>query len=66
MSPILIHIVLFMIATLAIVGLGACHADAEDGPALRHFPRRLLMFVAGCAVLSAIMLALEHTVASVH
>ena len=66
MREMLLHVVLFLIASLAIVGLGSCYADAEDGPALRSFPRRYLMFVAGCAVLALIMIVLEQTVASVH
>lgn len=65
MSDILVHVLLFLVAALAIVGLGSCYADADDARALRHFPRRFLMFLAGCGVLAAIMLVLEHTVASV-
>ncbi len=66
MSGVIIHILLFMVAALAIVGLGTCYGDAEDGPALRSFPRRLLMFLGGCALLAAIMIVLEQTIASVH
>lgn len=65
MSEIAIHILLFLVASLAIVGLGSCYADAADGPALRNFPRRFMMFVAGCALLALIMIVLEHTIASV-
>ncbi|HTF90416.1 MAG TPA: hypothetical protein VK843_18510 [Planctomycetota bacterium] len=66
MSEIVVHILLFLVASLAIVGLGSCYADAADGPALRNFPRRFLMFLAGCGLLAAIMILLEHTVASVN
>ncbi len=66
MSGMILHIVLFMVVALAIVGLGTCYGDAEDGPALRNFPRRFLMFMGGCALLAVIMLVLEQTVASVH
>ena len=66
MSEIAVHILLFLVAALAIVGLGTCYADAEDGPALRNFPRRYMMFVGGCALLALIMIVLEQTVASVH
>lgn len=62
---LLIHIGLFLIASVAIVGLGSCYSDAEDGPALRNFPRRYLMFVGGCGLLAVIMIVLEHTIASV-
>ncbi len=65
MNEIVIHILLFFVAALAIVGLGSCYADAADGPALRNFPRRFLMFIAGCALLALIMIVLEHTIASV-
>ncbi len=64
MSEIVVHILLFLVAALAIVGLGTCYADAEDGPALRNFPRRYLMFVEGGALLAVIMVVLEHTLAS--
>jgi len=66
MSEIVVHILLFLVASLAIVGLGSCYADAADGPVLRNFPRRFLMFLAGCGLLAAIMILLEHTVASVN
>ena len=65
MNDLLVHIALFLVASLAIVGLGSCYADAADGPALRNFPRRFLMFLAGCAALALVMLALEHTIAAV-
>ena len=64
MNELAVHVLLFLIAALAIVGLGTCYADAEDRPALRNFPRRYVMFVAGCGVLALIMLLLEHTLAS--
>ena len=65
MKDIAIHIVLFLVAALAIVGLGSCYADADDGAALRNFPRRFVMFIGGCALLALVMLVLEHTIASV-
>ena len=65
MNDLVVHVLLFLVASLAIVGLGTCYADAADGPALRNFPRRFLMFLAGCGLLALVMLLLEHTVASV-
>ena len=65
MNDLVVHVLLFLAASLAIVGLGTCYADAADGPALRNFPRRFLMFLAGCGLLALVMLLLEHTVASV-
>ena len=32
----------------------------------RALPRRLLVFFLGCSAIAAIMLVLEHTVASIH
>lgn len=66
MSGVTLHVLLFLLASVAIVGLGSCYSDAEDGPALRNFPRRYLMFVAGCGLLALVMIVLEHTVASVN
>ncbi len=65
MSPLVIHVLLFLVGSLAIVGLGSCYADAEDGPALRNFPRRFGFFVGGCTVLALIMLLVEQVFASV-
>ena len=65
MSDLAVHIGLFLVASLAIVGLGSCYSDADDERALRRFPRRFLMFLAGCGLLALIMIVLEHTVASV-
>jgi hypothetical protein len=59
-----IHALLFVVVSFAIVLLGSFYADAEDRPALKVLPRRLLVFLAGCAVLAGIMLILEHTVAA--
>jgi hypothetical protein len=65
-NDLFVHLLLFLLASVAIVGMGTCYADAEDGPALRNFPRRLLVFLGGCGVLTLVMLLLEHTLASVH
>jgi hypothetical protein len=60
------HLVLFLFLGIAIVTLSAFFVEAEDRAALRSLPRRLLVFFVGCAVLAALMLLAEHTVASVH
>jgi hypothetical protein len=59
-----VHVVLFLIVSFAIAVLGSMFAESRDAPALRGLPRRFLMFVAGCAILTALMLLCEHTFAS--
>lgn len=59
------HLGLFLVLATAIVTLSAFFAEAEDAPALRSVPRRLLVLVLGCAVLAGLILLAEHTVASV-
>jgi hypothetical protein len=36
-NDLFVHLLLFLLASVAIVGMGTCYADAEDGPALRNF-----------------------------
>lgn len=59
------HLGLFTLIAVAIVVLGAAYAEPSDEAALRSMPRRLLYFFGGCALLTVIVLVLEHTVASV-
>ena len=59
------HVVLFVVVALAIVLVGTLFAEPDDAKALRALPRRLVVFCVGCGVLTAIMLLIEHTVASV-
>ena len=60
-----IHCALFVLVSVAIVTLGTFYSDAEDRTALRNIPRRLGIFIGGCVILAVIVLALEHTFASV-
>lgn len=60
-----VHVSLFLVIAFAIVLLSALFAEPEDGPALRAVPRRFCIFVLGCSILAAILLALEHTFASI-
>ena len=60
------HLFLFAIVAIAIVTSSAFYADAEDAPAFRSIARRLFWFVGGCALLAALILLAEHTVAAVH
>jgi hypothetical protein len=59
-----VHLLLFLTIAVAIVTLGVFYSDAEDRPAFRAWPRRMLTFCVGCLVLVAIMLVCEHTFAS--
>lgn len=65
MNDLPLHLVLFIGAAAVIVAVSAAFSEIDDGPALQLFPRRLLYFVAGCVLLTVVMLALEHTLASV-
>lgn len=65
MKDIGTHLVLFAVVGLAIVTLSAVFAEPADAPAVRSLPRRLVWFFVGCGVVAGILLALEHTVASV-
>jgi len=59
------HLFLFVLVSAAFVVIAAFYSEATDGPALRSVPRRLIMFLLGCAVLAGVMLLVEHTLASV-
>ena len=61
----LVHLALFVVASLAIVLLGCFHGEAHDAAALRCLPRRLGVFIGGCTVLALVILLLEHTFASI-
>ena len=63
MNELPLHRLLFAIIGVAIVALGSFFGDTSDAAALRSMPRRLLVFFAGCALVAAILLVLEHTVA---
>ena len=64
MSELAIHLVLFLLISFAIVLLGAFYSEAEDAKALRSVPRRMGVFLLGCAALAGVMLICEHTFAA--
>lgn len=64
MNDLGVHLLLFLVASAVIVLMGAFYSEAADGKAFRAFPRRLLVFLAGCAVLVAVVLVCEHTFAA--
>ena len=64
MSDLPVHLLLFLAISIAIVTLGAFYGEPDDARALRSVPRRLLVFVVGCAILAGVVLVCEHTFAS--
>jgi len=60
-----IHLALFLAVAVAIVVLGAFHAERDDAKALRSLPRRFVIFLLGCTVLAGVMLLLEQVFVSV-
>ncbi len=66
MKDIGTHLLLFGIVGVAIVVLGAIFAEPDDREAIKSLKRRFLWFFGGCAAVALVMLALEHTVASVN
>lgn len=65
MNDLGVHLGLFLFVGLAIVVAGAFYSEADDAAAFKLLPRRLAWFIGGCAILAAVLLALEHTVARV-
>ena len=59
MSDIVIHVLLFLVASLAVVTMGTFYSHADDATALKELPRRYGVFVASCAVVAAVMLIAE-------
>ena len=59
-----VHLLLFLVASAVIVLMGSFYSEADDAKALRAFPRRLAVFLAGCGVLVAVLLVCEHTFAA--
>jgi hypothetical protein len=59
------HIGLFLLSTAIIVAVSCMFTEADDGKALRLFPRRYVTFVVVSVVVAVAMLILEHTLASV-
>jgi hypothetical protein len=65
MNGFLVHLLLFLAMSFAIVVMSSFYLEPEDRPALRSVPRRYLLFVVSCAVVAALMLVVEHFFASV-
>jgi hypothetical protein len=64
MNDLLVHLLLFLAISIAIVTLGAFYSEPDDARALRSLPRRFATFAIGCTVLAVVMLICEHTFAA--
>ena len=51
----IVHLVLFAVATLVIVTMSAFYAEADDQAALASIPRRFVRFYGACELLSGIV-----------
>lgn len=51
----IVHLILFAVATLAIVTMSAFYAEAEDRAALASIPRRFVRFYGACVLLSVVV-----------
>ena len=60
----LVHLLLFLVAALAIVFAGSTFSELADPPLLRALPRKVGWFCLWCLVLALAILLLEHTLAS--
>lgn len=65
MNDLPFHIGLFLFSTFVIVAISCMFTEAEDDRALKLFPRRYLTFVLVSTTVVVVMLALEHTLASI-
>ena len=48
------------------VAVTCMYTEAEDGKAIRLFPRRYATFVLASAAIVVVMIVVQHTLASVH
>ncbi len=55
----IVHLLLFLAVSVAIVVMGAFYTHPYDGPALRSVPRRYTVFVLSCGAVAAVMLLLQ-------
>ncbi len=51
----ILHLLLFALATLVVVVLAAFYAEADDRAALRSVPRRFVRFYLSCVVLGGLV-----------
>ena len=61
MNDLGVHLALLALISLAIVTLGSFFSHRDDEGAVKDLPKRFAFFLVGCAVVAAIMFAIEHT-----
>jgi preprotein translocase subunit Sec61beta len=66
MDDLGLHIALFLLSAMVIVAVTCMYTEAEDGKAIRLFPRRYATFVLASAAIVVVMIVVQHTMASVH
>ncbi len=66
MDDLGIHLALFMLSAGVIVSVTCMYTEADDGKALRLFPRRYATFVLASAAIVVVMIVIQQTLASVH
>lgn len=59
-----IHALLFLAIATVIVTMGVFYAEGDDAAAREVWPKRMGVFLLGCAALVAVMLVCEHTFAA--
>ena len=64
MSDLLVHLGLLLLISVAIVTLGVFFSYPDDEEAFKRLPRRLGVFLLGCATVVAIMTLIGYTTAS--
>ena len=55
-----------MLSAGVIVSVTCMYTEADDGKALRLFPRRYATFVLASAAIVVVMIVIQQTLASVH
>ena len=64
MNDLLVHLALLVVISVAIVTLGVFFTHPEDDEAFKRLPRRLGVFLLGCAAVAAVMTLIGYTTAS--
>jgi hypothetical protein len=60
------HLILVVAIGTAIAGISSIYSERSDAMALRLLPKRLGMFLLGCAAVAGVLLLVEHTLSSIH
>ena len=64
MNDLLVHLALLLVISVAIVTLGVFFTYPEDDEAFKRLPRRLGVFLLGCAAVAAVLTLIGYTTAS--